>query len=283
MKLILSRKGFDTESGGVPSPIFPDFKMLSLPIPDRLSKVAYRDILWGDEGSIGRIVEDLTQSRIRADYGAHLDPDLDPESLPRKPGWKGIFGQTGAAQGHLKKNGVAEGDLFLFFGLFRRVENGPSGLGYAHDSAPEHVIFGWMQIGEIMKVDECCPEDMRWALYHPHLQRGFEPSNTLYLASTGLNLPRFETGRMAGSGVFERYSTGHVLTAPGYGISKWFLPGWFSPIGRRSCLTYHGDLSRWEVCSEGVRLNTVGRGQEFVLDIEDYPEALNWIAELMNG
>ncbi len=32
-KLILSRKGFDSASGGCPSPIFPDGTMFSLPIP----------------------------------------------------------------------------------------------------------------------------------------------------------------------------------------------------------------------------------------------------------
>lgn len=35
MKLILSRKGFDTHNGGGPSPILPDGRMLSLPIPER--------------------------------------------------------------------------------------------------------------------------------------------------------------------------------------------------------------------------------------------------------
>jgi len=35
MLVIISRKGFDSSSGGVPSPIFPDGKMLSLPTPDK--------------------------------------------------------------------------------------------------------------------------------------------------------------------------------------------------------------------------------------------------------
>ncbi len=34
MKIILSRKGFDGTYGGYPSPIFPDGRMLSMPIPD---------------------------------------------------------------------------------------------------------------------------------------------------------------------------------------------------------------------------------------------------------
>jgi len=33
MKIILSRKGFDSTYGGFPSPIFEDGRMISLPIP----------------------------------------------------------------------------------------------------------------------------------------------------------------------------------------------------------------------------------------------------------
>ena len=33
-----------------------------------------------------------------------------------------LFGQVGAAQGHLIKQKVSEGDIFLFFGWFRPVE-----------------------------------------------------------------------------------------------------------------------------------------------------------------
>jgi hypothetical protein len=33
MKVILSRKGFDSASGGMPSPILPDGTLISLPIP----------------------------------------------------------------------------------------------------------------------------------------------------------------------------------------------------------------------------------------------------------
>ncbi|MBA3801209.1 MAG: hypothetical protein H0X18_19410 [Geodermatophilaceae bacterium] len=44
MKLILSRKGFDSAAGGCPSPILEDGSMLSLPIPDRTSPIRYRDI-----------------------------------------------------------------------------------------------------------------------------------------------------------------------------------------------------------------------------------------------
>jgi hypothetical protein len=72
VKLILSRKGFDSASGGCPSPILPDGAMLALPIPDARSPLRYRDLLWNGR-DVGEMVERLTKGRIRADSGAHLD------------------------------------------------------------------------------------------------------------------------------------------------------------------------------------------------------------------
>ena len=149
MKLILSRKGFDSSAGGVPSPIFPDGRMLSFPIPDKNSAIAYGDISH-EGGSLGDLVADLTDGRIPPHYRAHIDPDLKTDSLPRLPDWRPIFGQTGQAQGHLRNNNVEQGDLFLFFGLFRRVEMVNDAYTWAGDSRPCHAIWGGC------KLERCC-------------------------------------------------------------------------------------------------------------------------------
>ena len=44
-------------------------------------------------------------------------------------------------------------------------------------------------------------------------------------------------------------------------------------------LSYHTDMDRWKKDKKGVLLHTVGRGQEFVLDCENYPDVLNWIQD----
>ena len=44
MKVILSRKGFDSQYGGMPSPILPDGTMLSLPIPSKDDNIKYSDL-----------------------------------------------------------------------------------------------------------------------------------------------------------------------------------------------------------------------------------------------
>ena len=54
----------------------------------------------------------------------------------------------------------------------------------------------------------------------------------------------------------------------------------FNPQGRPSTLSYHSE-PRWEPNAEGVIVNTVGRGREFVLDGADYPEAPPWARGLI--
>ena len=44
MKVILSRKGFDTKSGGFASPIFPDGSCFSIPILGKYNKKRYNEL-----------------------------------------------------------------------------------------------------------------------------------------------------------------------------------------------------------------------------------------------
>lgn len=187
MKLILSRKGFDSSSGGKPSPIFPDRRMVSLLIPDRMSTVSCADIRWY-ECNMGSLVSDLTDSDIPASYKAHLDPDLRHDSLPRVAGWKPLFGQIDAAQGHLRRCGVSVGDIFLFFGLFRRVVDVSGKLAWDTSSEPCHVVWGWLQVGDVLQVDLCDRARYSWATYHPHFHRGPAENNTVYVGRADLNL-----------------------------------------------------------------------------------------------
>ena len=49
MKVILSRKGMDSEAGGIPSPILPDGTLLSLPIPDNTSGQKYSELYYNGQ------------------------------------------------------------------------------------------------------------------------------------------------------------------------------------------------------------------------------------------
>ena len=144
MKIILSRKGFDSEYGGAASPIFPDGSMVTLPVPSNEKGCIRYDKLNSPHGTLGSIVADLTKGSHSARDTAHIDPDLRLQTLDgRANGWRPIFGQASAAQSHLASNGVGPGDLFLFFGWFRRVEFIDAAYRYVPGAPNLHVII-WL-------------------------------------------------------------------------------------------------------------------------------------------
>jgi hypothetical protein len=280
MKLILSRKGFDSVNGGCPSPILDD-RLYSLPIPDSGSPTTYAEISPFNGSPIAQIVEDLTHGLVKRSDGAHLDPDLRRGSIARAAGWRPIFGQAGAAQSHLANEGISPGDLFLFFGYFRRAEKVGDAFRFVRSAPRLHVIFGWLQVGCVARATSDLAAEKPWAAGHPHLApRPIEyENNTLYFASDRIS----SIGVAAsGAGTFDRIRPDLILTETGSSRSVWQLPRWFAPGGRPP-LTYHGDLTRWTDCATSVRLQTVAKGQEFVLDVQQYPEARGWLRSIFSA
>ena len=101
-KLILSRKGFDTGSGGCPSPIFPDGTMFSLPIPSGDAE-AFEDLQHCDV-NIASVVSGITNGRMSGRNLIHLDPDLNFNAYRYRKDraawqqWRGMLGQTGESK-----------------------------------------------------------------------------------------------------------------------------------------------------------------------------------------
>lgn len=249
MKIVFSRKGFDMGSGGTPSPII-DGVPVSLPIPGGPREIArYHSIEHPIAGSLGPVVEKVTKKRIPGDRWAHHDP-----VLPRHFG-QASLGQMGEAQSHLENQGVGPGDIFLFFGLFRdytQMLKSPQGM-------PHHRIFGFLQVERMERIGKA-PAEGTWKKIgleapHPHTERrDMRTNNTVWIGR----------GAMAASA-----SDALRLTAWGENTSNWIVPSWLQRYG----LTYHAREERW---SDG-RLRAVGRGQEFVTDVGDDPEALTWV------
>lgn len=274
MKVILSRKGFDSASGGCPSPIV-DGRPISLPIPANGSPSPTR---YGDlAGEYGALVTDLTRGRLTAESACHCDPDIVDECLPRSAGWQGALGQCHAAQSHLANQGVAAGDLFLFFGLFQPALKAAK--GWKFYGQPEHRIWGWLQIDEIVNLGpdgSHAAARYAWLEAHPHVRAGWSSPNYLYIASEELALDGIATG-LRGWGVLDR---GCRLTAPNSQLTCWNIPGWLNPLRDGTGMTYHKNLARW---TPDHQLRAVGRGQEFVADIGERADAREWIANVLKG
>ena len=152
MKVVLSRKGMDSRAGGIPSPILPDGTLLSLPIPNEKSGVPYGDLVYK-----GRTYQQIIQ-QIHPTFDfqkhpfCHLDPDIYGVLKNKHAGWKPAFGQYEIPAKHLDGQGVDVGDVFLFYGMFRKTEALPNGTLHFVKGAPiQHIIYGYMVVSEILK------------------------------------------------------------------------------------------------------------------------------------
>jgi len=125
MRVILSRKGFDSYYGGYPSPILPDRRMISLPIPLSGDPICYKDLKINQNESLYELMSKLEpkvkikgkQTELKKQKRCHLDPDIYYFLIDREKGWTPLFGQIKAAQSHLENRNITEGGLFLFFWL----------------------------------------------------------------------------------------------------------------------------------------------------------------------
>lgn len=188
MKVILSRKGFDSSNGGCPSPVLPDGTLLSMPIPsdhdpDMYEGLQYNEVKYSD------ILRQLSPSREYVH--CHVDPDIREDVRVNKiPRWKPAFGQIGAAQGLLRNAGVEKGDLFLYFGWFRKTEYKNGKLTFIRDpKADMHVIYGYLEIGDIL----IRKKDIERYPWHPHANYTSD-TNALYIPSKHLSFDKTRKG-----------------------------------------------------------------------------------------
>lgn len=235
MRIIFSRKGFDSAAGGGASPIM-DGRCVSLPIPSGgFSQTSYGELGLGDR------VQAASRGKLGAEDYCHHDPMfLDDRTC--------LFGQCGAAQTHLERQGVCRGDVFLFFGLFREEES----------KEPHHRIFGYLKVEEMIAL---APGSPQWLLdlKHPHALGMHAKNDVIYRGEGCANAPASERLR---------------LTIPGGPPSLWKRPEWL----RKGALTYHDRSSRW---IRGGRLQSVARGQEFVANIGRRQAPREWLATIV--
>lgn len=266
MKIILSRKGFDSENGETQSPILPDGTLLSLPIPDEKGNNAFSTLSCKElEMNYYEIIHSLNPSTtITENDMCHLDPDLRKDVRKRKSGWKPAFGQADTALSHLRNMGVAEGDLFLFFGLFKETEMYQGKLQYKKGAKEKHVIYGYMQVGSIIKRKDDAPE---WLKDHPHIgdkKERKDENNAIFLPTDNLSF----MPNVNGCGLLN-YRKDRILTKEGMTKSKWDLPDFFKEVE----ISYHPHP--WK----DNYFQSAAKGQEFVF--EATPKILEWVKQII--
>ena len=235
MRIIFSRKGFDSAAGGGPSPIVGG-RPLSLPIPaGAASQTTYGDL------GLGEHAAKASRGKLGADDLCHHDPMFTDGGVC-------LFGQCGAAQTHLERQGVGVGDVFLFFGLFRDEQSGE----------PHHRIFGFLEVEELLSLVEGAPVELVDRA-HPHALAMHHKNDVIYRGP----------GKVA-----PRASDALRLTVSGGPVTMWNRPAWLKHGG----LSYHDKPERW---LRGSKLRSVARGQEFVADIGRRQAPREWLAQIL--
>lgn len=261
MKVILSRKGMDSQAGGMASPILPDGTLLSLPIPDKNSGQHYENFMYKNYSFREMIGQLNPRFNFVQNATCHLDPDIFDSIEGRTKEWKPAFGQSGVSARHLDKMQVGIGDIFLFYGMFRKTIYQADGrLSYVSGSPILHIVYGYMEVGEVLNEQQEIAKRYSW---HPHSVDGGHSYNRLYLPK------RY--------GTFQ-YNDSLVLTKPGQNSRRmWRLPAFFAEGG--ISVSWQGH--RRPVCKDGyAELNSSCRGQEFVITTttaEQEKNLHNWI------
>lgn len=205
MKIIFSRKGFDTKSGSAPSPII-DGVPHSLPIPTR----KYPSVTTYGMLGLGDMV-----SNANPDYSGNSFCHEDPMF------WKNrcAFGQTGAAQSHLKNKEVDVGDVFLFFGLFAELGSNDH----------HHRIFGYLKVENVLKIgsEPSGKEVDGTPRQHPDTIAKWDDASRRWDSNNTVYLGRGEKARKAHPDL--------RLTKRGGPTSIWVVPAWL----RETEVTYH--------------------------------------------
>lgn len=205
MKVILSRKGFDKNNGGIASPILQDGTLISLPIPSIYGR-PYADMYYKEQ-SYADILKSLGYKQ-KCQLG-HLDPDIRADVFSADNAlWRPMLGQLSSAQGVLRNRNVGVGDFFLFFGMFQEVD---ANFHYLSGTLPKHVIYGYLEIGKVVSD----PNEIKKYTWHPHSGMMELTNNTIYLAADILSFNH----NLPGAGVLN-HSEDLVLNKKD---AKWYI------------------------------------------------------------
>ncbi|WNF22658.1 hypothetical protein [Mesobacillus jeotgali] len=271
-KVILSRKGFDSSSGGKPSPILGD-RLMSLPIPLAGSNDFYRNLTFSETESYLKIMQDLG---IKGHLEGHVDPDIRRSIIVHRPSeWRGTFGQSGTSQANLRNQNVGKGDIFLFFGWFKEAWRVNGSWVYRQNAPNIHMIYGYLEVEEVYDLNSIHTIPS-WVKYHPHYRdrADYDQKRNAIYTATG----KFSTYKdKAGWGVFD-YDESLVLTKKGSKKrSLWELPACFkSERGSFKC-----GFSLWNETNKGtLEVQQRGMGDQ-ELFISGNPEIVKWAENLI--
>jgi len=263
VKIIFSRKGFDSSAGGSPSLIFPDGTLFSIPIPSSKDDCFYGDLSFTYKGEpIQSILNDVMGGNIRhnkqwipCDYSSHTQRcHYDPMPY-QDAGFNGIaLGQADKAEKHLRNQSVGKEDIFLFYGWFRKVEKTDGAWRFAVGEPDIQLIWSTMRISDCVLLDTAEHREDALRKYpflsrHPHLYSRDCLKNRIYLSDQHHYFCYDEKCCLTDMQCYK-------------GRSTWRLPAFFN---QPQAFTYLKNFSQEK---DDVIISYLGYGQEFVLNLD---------------
>jgi len=301
-KLILSRKGFDSDSGYGYSPYDPETgKYIVIPIPEdeiegrttrykdlklkrnhfeNISAENMHDLIYADSLKYSL----KTKSVVKNSF-AHFDPMLGECPWLKNMPMVGAFGQSEAAAGHLKGKKVGKGSIFLFYSRFVPINGGLHPLDpSASWNKGVYYIYGWLKVAKVIENYFDLPEDVINA-NHPHsTESDFKSrkNNTIYLAAEKL----FDDLNIPGCGYFPRLVDRQRLSSELHKNipSIWRLPAFFYEDRYRPTYLNKRETAkdRWLLFDdETCFVQTTGRGQEYITNLDEV--GLKWIRNFFDN
>lgn len=287
MRVILSRKGYDSSFGSITSLVLHKRnntdEIIMLPIPCDNDTAIYNDLKLSEDKNFFEKLIKLPGYEKLKNKKCHADPNLvdffcDKES---NGGFVGSIGPHNTAYSHLRNQGVTvgddlkdkDGDLFIFYGVFREAHENGDGSISLDDCKKRHMMFGYLQIGEDISNENIkkYTEEHKWMKNQPHsnLDKYKDNSNHIFVAREKLSF----APELNGYGMFNFSKDNQLLYLTKNGserLTDWHVEGlknrkisWNA--GR--CFDENGDIQ------------VAKRGQEFVL--EGIDEAEKWAIKLI--
>lgn len=280
MNVIFSRKGFDTSYGGFSSIILPkemDSKMISFPIPEinetnegfkaeeikfvlKQRNMTLKEIF--DELEITEKINVPTKPVRKGIKNTkfHFDPEIQTVENMRSYGAFGQSNCSGSAS-HLLKHGLQVGDVFLFFGSFKKTFLENNRITYDSPMYNIHVIRGYMIVDDIVYVNDI---DKMLGKY-PDIKEHLHYKNREFENEKGDNI--IICGKRFGT---FNYEDKYRLTKLGYSKSVWELPDFFKDT----------DISYCGKVTNPTRFKSAAKGQELIVSNFDETKMKEWLNSL---
>lgn len=222
MKVILSRKGFDSNTGGITNVILENGDLISFPIPEYIQdgvKEDSFDMLVYNNIEYSKILNNLGYHHNQK---CHIDPDINQKIRKETiDEWVAIFGQCDQAASYLVNTvKIEEGDIFLFFGNYHHVEvsnnkfQARKKTGEFYIDSDLQLIWGYLQVGKIVTQKE----EQEKYYWHPHSMRYYteKSNNVMFVAREKLSFNL----KMPGFGLL-KYRNDRILTKKNSTKANW--------------------------------------------------------------